>query len=434
LLREALGKTDSELGFGATGLPARSSSAREEYAGQFIVEDDDAALDYADGRYRLTQVRLLKNNSNDVITRYLVRVSVDVYPFDSERSNEHYRRNPLTLEELNLQAWCEDEPMRWEVKLDRDSLKEVWLLFENEQARFPLYPGETRRISYTYSVGDNKWGRWFQRAVRLPTQRLGVRLSFPAALRPTVWGTETSLTLGQLPIPTPIGRDDQEDRAVFSWETSRPSLNTRYRFEWKFRASDHLPKDWPSTMATTDLTDLLRDIGIRQEEDPILRVAATPFDLPSEMDDALALQAQLRGYVDRLLEIYPFKKGVGLAAPQVGLSRAMAVVKPPGGDPFTLINPKVVWQSDEEDEQFEGCLSFFDVRGSVRRPLSIRVETTALDGRTRTTELDRGIARLALHEIDHLAGTLYTDHLRPGTDVIPLDEYRDRDKDWHYKP
>ncbi|MEU3220769.1 hypothetical protein [Streptomyces sp. NPDC006971] len=84
--------------------------------------------------------------------------------------------------------------MRWQAKHDRDAFKEVWLLFDNEHGCFPLYPGESVWIEYAYSVGDDKWGNWFQRAVRLPTEQLEVQLAFPTALDPVVWGTETSMT------------------------------------------------------------------------------------------------------------------------------------------------------------------------------------------------------------------------------------------------
>lgn len=79
-------------------------------------------------------------------------------------------------------------------------VKELWLLLENPQAKFPLYPGERTWIHYSYTISHDQWGRWFQRAVRLPTRRLSVRLAFPTQLLPTVWGTEISYTAGQLPL------------------------------------------------------------------------------------------------------------------------------------------------------------------------------------------------------------------------------------------
>ena len=122
--------------------------------------------------------RKLHNASDAPITRYLIRISVDRYPGNPERSNQLYREHPLTWEELGLQARCGNDPMRWQVQHDRDAVKEVWLLFENDDGRFPLYPGESTWIEYAYTVSAEKWGPWFQRAVRLPTNRLSVRLVF----------------------------------------------------------------------------------------------------------------------------------------------------------------------------------------------------------------------------------------------------------------
>ena len=85
--------------------------------------------------------------------------------------------------------------------------------------------------------------------------------------------------------------------------------------------------------------------------------------------------------MQRLSRIYPFTKGMGLAAPQIGVSRTLAVVRPPDSDAVVaLLNPVVTWQSPEEDEQYEGCLSLFDVRGKTRRPLAVRVRVEEPDG------------------------------------------------------
>jgi peptide deformylase len=84
------------------------------------------------------------------------------------------------------------------------------------------------------------------------------------------------------------------------------------------------------------------------------------------------------------------------------------------------------------DEQYEGCLSFFDVRGVVNRPLTIHVEHQDLDGTRRITIFDRGTARLVAHEIDHLNGILYTDRMVPGRVPIPVSEYRQGGQSWTY--
>jgi peptide deformylase len=186
-------------------------------------------------------------------------------------------------------------------------------------------------------------------------------------------------------------------------------------------------------MNTNELTSQLRDLGIRQEGDPVLRQECAPFDLPTELAQALELWDQLRRYVDRLQEIYPFAKGVGLAAPQIGIARAMSIVRPPeGAGDIALINPVVVWQSEDQDEKYEGCLSFFDVRVPVPRPLAIRIQLTSHGGQRAEHTYDRGLARLVLHEIDHLHGTLARDLIRPGARLVPLAEYRDGSGKWQY--
>jgi len=109
----------------------------------------------------------------------------------------------------------------------------------------------------------------------------------------------------------------------------------------------------------------------------------------------------------------------------------MAVVSPAAeAEPLLLTNPVVLSESSDHDDQYEGCLSFFDVRGFVRRPLAIRIQLTSLDGGTEIRELEGGVARLALHEIDHLYGVLYSDRLPPNAMPLPLAQYRGADAPW----
>ncbi len=144
-----------------------------------VVEHEHAELAYRDGVYRTRIRRHLRNTGSQPVTQYLVRISVDRYPGDSERSNRLYREDPLTWEEICLSAMCGEEPMAWKVKHDRDAFKEIWLLFENTDRRFPLYPGETTWIEYMYGVQAHKWGPWWSRAIRLPTRQLSMTLTFP---------------------------------------------------------------------------------------------------------------------------------------------------------------------------------------------------------------------------------------------------------------
>ena len=203
-----------------------------------VVEHEIAELSLQDGVYTTRVRRQLRNTGTQPVTQYLIRIAVDRYPGDPERSNRLYREDPLTWDEIALSAACGDESMAWRVMHDRDAFKEVWLLFENSDGRFPLYPGEVRWISYAYSVRARKWGPWWQRAIRVPTRRLSMTLAFPAELQPVVWGITTSMTAEASPFATPISRQVDGERAVFSWSTDEPPLHARYRIEWKFRARD----------------------------------------------------------------------------------------------------------------------------------------------------------------------------------------------------
>jgi hypothetical protein len=182
--------------------------------------------------------------------------------------------------------------MSWAVKQDRDASKEVWLLFENDDGKFPLYPGETVWISYVYTVRFGKWGPWWQRAIRLPTRRLSMTLALPARFQPAVWGMETSMTAEALPFRTPITRQEQDDQVIFSWSTEEPPLHARYRIEWKFRAPGH---EEAAEVETASPSEVMRSLDIAQEGDQVLGEVARPFDLPAEAEDARRVVAQLPG-------------------------------------------------------------------------------------------------------------------------------------------
>ncbi|MDW5327212.1 peptide deformylase [Plantactinospora sp. KLBMP9567] len=403
-----------------------------------IVEQETATLAYHEGAYRCVIRRALYNAGTEPVTRYLVRIAVDRYPNDPARSNRHHRENPLTFAELDLQAFCDDqgsrEPMEWRKKHDRDAFKEVWLLFENGDGRFPLYPGERVTTEYSYRVNQDKWGQWFQRAVRLPTRRLALRLDLPLDLEPQVWGVETSLSAEEGPLRTPLVRHDEGGRALFEWSTDDPPLNARYRLEWRYRAQPAAPAAASPESAEGRASDRMRAAGIVQLGADLLRQPARHFDLPRDDANARDVVARLRVALERLDELHPFSKGVGLAAPQIGLPWAAAVVRPPDRDaePVVLLNPRVVDAALETDEQYEGCLSLFDLRGLVARPLRLDVEHARWDGKRMITSFELAMARLVAHEIDHLEGRLYVDRMDPEVPLVPIEEYRDTGNPWRY--
>jgi peptide deformylase len=233
------------------------------------------------------------------------------------------------------------------------------------------------------------------------------------------------VTRSQTQTSTAISRDTEDGRDVFAWATEDPPLHARYRLEWRFRARDDEPADHTASQT-------MRALGIVQAGDPILTRRTRPFALPVEAEDARRVVAELQSAAERVTAVHTFGKGMGIAGPQLGIDRAAAIVRPPGGDTITLLNPRIVEASPDSDEQYEGCLSFFDVRGMVPRSLTVEVEHQDVDGHRRITVFERGTARLVAHEVDHLNGVLYTERMRPGAELIPVTEYPGGGKSWRY--
>ncbi len=186
-------------------------------------------------------------------------------------------------------------------------------------------------------------------------------------------------------------------------------------------------------MNVDDLTAQLRDLGIRQEGDPVLRQECEPFDLPRERAEATALWERSAATSTGSSRSTRSPKAWASPRRRSASPGAMSIMRPPNGAAdIALINSTVPWQSEEQDEKYEGCLSFFDVRVPVPRPLAIRVQLSTFDGQRVEHSFDRGLARLVLHEIDHLRGTLARDLVRPGAKLIPLSEYAEGSREWEY--
>jgi peptide deformylase len=136
---------------------------------------------------------------------------------------------------------------------------------------------------------------------------------------------------------------------------------------------------------------------------PVLRERAREVGTPT---------AATAAFVQDLFDTMRTADGIGLAANQVGVAERIAVVDTHDGDPIVLIDPVIIERYGRERGE-EGCLSIPDLFGEVDRATRVVVETTALDGtRTRIETLDLR-ARAVQHEIDHLDGVLFVDHLSP---------------------
>jgi len=125
-----------------------------------------------------------------------------------------------------------------------------------------------------------------------------------------------------------------------------------------------------------------------------------------------AVDAGIRRLVEDLFDTMRAAKGVGLAANQIGVARRVAVVEADDGDPVVLINPVIVEREGTERGE-EGCLSIPDLYGDLDRALRVVVEITGPGGKRHRVEAKDLRARAIQHEIDHLDGILFIDHLSP---------------------
>ncbi len=127
------------------------------------------------------------------------------------------------------------------------------------------------------------------------------------------------------------------------------------------------------------------------------------------------IDSKLRRFMADMLETMKDAKGIGLAAIQVGVPKRVAVIDlDPGGPnskPVYLVNPRVVSASDELATSHEGCLSVPEIWDDVKRPSRITVEYTDEKGRPQTVEAEGLLATCLQHEIDHINGLLFIDHL-----------------------
>lgn len=141
-------------------------------------------------------------------------------------------------------------------------------------------------------------------------------------------------------------------------------------------------------------------LEIKKYPDPVLKKVSEPVQV---FDDELA------EFVKVLFSSMRVHDGVGLAAPQVGVLKKIAVVEYDDKS-YVLINPKVIDQKGIQEGE-EGCLSFPGIYAHVTRPQWVKIETQDINGNTQTIEGEGYTARAFLHEMDHLNGKLFIDYL-----------------------
>jgi peptide deformylase len=125
---------------------------------------------------------------------------------------------------------------------------------------------------------------------------------------------------------------------------------------------------------------------------------------------------RVRKLAPRMLATMYNAPGIGLAAPQIGEALRLIVLdveKEDSPKPMVLVNPEIVAVSDEHAIREEGCLSLPGQYADVERPARVKVRWRELDGTRREMEADGLLATCLQHEIDHLDGVMFTDHLSP---------------------
>lgn len=142
-----------------------------------------------------------------------------------------------------------------------------------------------------------------------------------------------------------------------------------------------------------------------------LREVASPV---SEVSDAI------RTLIDDMFDTMYAARGIGLAATQVGVTQRVVVIDLQEGeddegkpirDPMAFVNPEILWQSEEMSKYSEGCLSIPEQYAEVERPARCRVRWLDRDGASHEREMDGLLATCMQHEIDHLNGVLFIDHI-----------------------
>ena len=155
-----------------------------------------------------------------------------------------------------------------------------------------------------------------------------------------------------------------------------------------------------------DLPCPMTQLTILRYPDPRLHTVAKPV---AQVD------ARLRQLADDMFETMYEAQGIGLAATQVDVHERFIVVDVSENrdQPMVLINPEIVWASEETRVGDEGCLSVPGIYDGVERALAVRVQAMDLDGRLQTHEAEGMLAVCIQHEMDHMIGKVFVEYLSP---------------------
>ncbi|MDH5364173.1 MAG: peptide deformylase [Dehalococcoidia bacterium] len=142
-------------------------------------------------------------------------------------------------------------------------------------------------------------------------------------------------------------------------------------------------------------------LKIRTLPDPILRQKAKRV---------ANIDGSIQKLIDDMIDTMRAASGVGLAAPQIGVALRVAVIELPGEELITLINPAIIKKQGERMVE-EACLSVPGYQGEIKRAVTVKVKAQDRQGREIRLKGEELLAHALEHELDHLHGTLYIDHI-----------------------
>lgn len=158
--------------------------------------------------------------------------------------------------------------------------------------------------------------------------------------------------------------------------------------------------------------DEFRYLYVQNDERPVVKVPAAC--LRTVCQPVAKVTKKTQELIDRLLAVMRKAHGIGLAAPQLGVTQRVVVIAPEGIRPLALVNPVILSMEGEEVGQ-EGCLSIPGLYGDVKRAAAIEVRALDRKGRPVQYRMEGLPARVVQHEVDHLDGILFTDKVDPST-------------------
>ena len=220
--------------------PDRSQLGRNQLERTLRIERDACEQQF-DGTHYLVMVRReFRNATEGPIVRCPVGIAAGHFVGVDDDDVAFDPHHGAFWQSIEFAGRCGDLPMRFKPEPYPDRLAEGWLYFENDDCQFPLYPGRSAVVEYTYRVPRSKWGDRLERGVALPTSQLSIKLVFPAPVAPMwVWGVEDSTAASERPLRSEIERSRHgaaagDQWAEYEWVTTSPPLWTTYRLEWQF--------------------------------------------------------------------------------------------------------------------------------------------------------------------------------------------------------